>query len=110
MRLINADALKDKIPYLWSDPTDISMLLDLIDNAPTVEQRDNFDLGYIQGLEDGKKERPQDEFTDLEREVTADAINYLLGAELLEENGYTEEVINALKSALQKLGAEEDHL
>lgn len=37
MRLINADALKDKIPYLWSDPTDIGMLLDLIDNAPTVE-------------------------------------------------------------------------
>ena len=55
-------------------------------------------------------ERPQSEFTDLEREVTADAINYLLGAELLEENGYTEEVVNALKSVLQKIGAEEDHL
>jgi len=53
-------------------------------------------------------ERPQGEFTDLERKVTAGAINYLLGAELLEENGYTEEVINALKSVLQKVGAEED--
>ena len=56
------------------------------------------------------EERPQGEFTDLEQKVIADAINYLLGAELLEENGYTEEVIDALKSALQKLDAEEDHL
>lgn len=55
-------------------------------------------------------ERPQGDFTDLEREVIADSINYLLGAELLEENGYTEEVVNALKSVLQKIGAEEDHL
>ena len=57
-----------------------------------------------------KEREPQGEFTDLEKELTADAINYLLGAELLEENGYTEEVINALKSVLQKIGAEEDHL
>jgi hypothetical protein len=56
------------------------------------------------------EERSQGEFTDLERKVTADAINYLLGAELLEENGYTEAVTNALKSALQKIGAEENHL
>ena len=34
---ISHEALKAKIPYLWSDPTDICMLLDLIDNAPTVE-------------------------------------------------------------------------
>ena len=56
------------------------------------------------------EEKSHIEFTDLEQNVIADAINYLLGAELLEENGYTEEVINALKSVLQKLGAEEDHL
>lgn len=55
-------------------------------------------------------ERPQGEFTDLERKVIADSINYLLCAELLEENGYTETVINALKSVLQKIGAEENHL
>ena len=46
-------------------------------------------------------------FTQLEKEEIADAINYLLGAELLEENGYTEEVINALKSALKKVGGAE---
>ena len=33
---ISRSALKAKIPYLWSDPTDIGMLLDLIDSAPTV--------------------------------------------------------------------------
>ena len=86
-----------------------------IDNAPSVDTTcPHCDSGYAQGYSDGylkgKEERPQGEFTDLERKVTADAINYLLGAELLEENGYTEEVINALKSALQKLGAEENHL
>jgi len=41
----------------------------LIENAPTVEIRDNFDIGYVQGLEDGQK-RPQgkwkriDQWTD----------------------------------------------
>lgn len=45
-------------------------------------------------------------FTQLEKEEIADAITYLLDAELLEENGYTEEVINALKSALKKVGGE----
>ena len=40
------------------------------------------------------------------------AIRWLPGLfrALLEENGYTEEVIKALKSVLQKIGAEEDHL
>ena len=69
---------------------------------------DGYEAGYSAGLKDA--ERPQDEFTDLERKVIADSINYLLGAELLEENGYREEVINALKSVLQKIGAEENHL
>lgn len=32
------------------------LLMNLIDNAKTVEPRDNFDLGYIKGLEDGKRE------------------------------------------------------
>jgi len=35
-------------------------VLGIIDNAPTVEVRDNFDIGYVQGLEDGQK-RPQGE-------------------------------------------------
>lgn len=91
----------------------------VIDNSFKVDCNINMTLkeayekGFNRGLSkapNSKVEQPQGEFTDLEKEVTADAINYLLGAELLEENGYTEEVINALKSALQKLGAEEDHL
>ena len=64
----------------------------------------------LKAVKNGKPyEETQRKFTDLEQEVTADAINYLLGAELLEENGYTEEVINALKSVLRKIGAEEDY-
>ena len=91
----------------------------VIDNSFKVDCNINMTLkeayekGFNRGLSKAPKskvEQPQGEFTNLEKEVTADAINYLLGAELLEENGYTEEVINALKSALQKLGAEEDHL
>lgn len=91
----------------------------VIDNSFKVDCNINMNLkeayekGFNRGLSKAPKskvEQPQGEFTDLEKEVTADAINYLLGAELLEENGYTEEVINALKSVLQKLGAEEDHL
>ena len=68
-------------------------------------------LGYLKELQEFKSnlaERPQVEFTDLEQKVIADAINHLLDAELLEENGYTEEVINALNSVLQKIGAEEE--
>ena len=37
---------------------------DLIENAPTVEPRDNYDMGYVQGLEDGRNERPQGEWID----------------------------------------------
>lgn len=47
-------------------------------------------------------------FTQKEKEEIADAINYLLGAELLEENGYTEEVKSALRSALKKVGGQEE--
>ena len=47
-------------------------------------------------------------FTQLEKEEIAAAIKYLLGAELLEENGYTEDVKNALRSALKKVGGEEE--
>lgn len=60
-------------------------VLDFIDNAQIVEL-----------------------FTQLEKKEIADAIKYLLGAELLEENGYTEEVKNALRSALKKVGGQEE--
>lgn len=58
--LISREALKD----IFEEHEDRRGDLDcdwriLIDNAPTVEPRDNFDLGYVQGLEDGRAERPQ---------------------------------------------------
>lgn len=43
------------------------------------------------------------EFTDKELDGISDALEYLLGAELLEENGYTEDVIEALESAKEKV-------
>lgn len=43
------------------------------------------------------------DFTDKELDGISDALGYLLGAELLEENGYTEGVINALESAKEKV-------
>ena len=98
MRLIDADALLIKVDeereYLkarglfGAEHILTKDFRNLIEDAPTAET----------------------DFTDLEQEVITDAINYLLGAELLEENGYTEEVINALKSVLQKIGAEENRL
>ncbi len=78
-----------------------------IDNAPAVESYISPEVLKQFAKYVAEYVRPQGEFTDLEQKVIADAINYLLGAELLEENGYTEEVINALKSVLQKIGAEE---
>ena len=76
------EVIEEKVTYIDRDSVD--KIIDLIDNAPTVEP-----------------------FTQLEKEEIADAITYLLDAELLEENGYTEEVINALKSALKKVGGAE---
>lgn len=103
MRLVDADKL---YPDCLTKDGKLAISQSQLANAPTVPNE------YMRGYEAAEREykRPQGEFTDLEREVTADAINYLLGAELLEENGYTEAVTNALKSALQKIGAEENHL
>lgn len=43
------------------------------------------------------------EFTDKELDGISGALGHLLGAELLEENGYTEDVIKALESAKEKV-------
>ena len=123
MRLGDLDALKEDLKQYFSDGTldsvsakiAFTMVLRKIDNAPTVDLKDIYQEGHYDGHLEGytkaiNEERPQGEFTDLERKVIADSINYLLGAELLKENGYTEEVVNALKSVLQKIGAEENHL
>jgi flagellar biosynthesis/type III secretory pathway protein FliH len=111
MRLGDFDALKEQFTEGAYTSKGVR---EIIDNAPAVYDNpysDGKEDGYIEGYEEAKREcELQGEFTDLEREVTADAINYLLGAELREENGYTEEVINALKSVLQKIGAEDNHL
>ena len=60
MRLIDADELKKKFGYTdeWYKSRTVAHE---IDNAPTIEIRDNFDIGYVQGLEDGQK-RPQGEW------------------------------------------------
>lgn len=59
--LISRSALKNELNHLgWTEENGFKnrfVLDDIIDNAPTVEVRDNFDLGYVQGLEDGRKEK-----------------------------------------------------
>lgn len=53
MRLINADNLIEEIknsPLIDFTDDDI---IKLIDNTPTVEVRDNFDIGYAEGHIDG---------------------------------------------------------
>ena len=78
MRLIDADKLKEH-KFLTPDAVEAKKWLPaetqgyqlgwndcidtIVDNAPPIEVRDNFDVGYVQGLEDGRKERPQGEFT-----------------------------------------------
>lgn len=42
-------------------------------------------------------------FTELELKEILGALNYLLGAELLPEYGYTEEIVGALHSARDKV-------
>jgi hypothetical protein len=64
MRAIDADSLNNykfgenlmASSYAdgWDDAIDAIMK-----DAPTVEVRDNFDIGYAQGLEDGRNERPK---------------------------------------------------
>lgn len=125
MRLGDLDTLKIEILKLADsyikDDDFFTKVMRTIDNAPTINPSFNLDNITEEEIEKFKiiwqranskgllainEERPQSEFTDLEREVIADSINYLLGAELLEENGYTEEVIAALKSVLSKIGAD----
>lgn len=43
------------------------------------------------------------EFSDKELEGIADALDYLLDAELLPENGYTDDVVETLESTLEKV-------
>jgi len=49
--LISRSALKEAIEK--SEPC-CSAWNEIVDNAPPVHPRDNYDLGYVQGLEDGK--------------------------------------------------------
>ena len=63
MKTIDADALMLKLEKEKNDTLDaivrfgMSKSIDIVRNAPAIEVRDNFDIGYIQGLEDGRKER-----------------------------------------------------
>lgn len=91
MRLIDADILKEAIntydkfaclpncklysfrelehPKMFIAYVHFSDIIKAIDNAPTVEIRDNFDIGYVQGLEDGQK-RPQGKWIKQENKKT----------------------------------------
>lgn len=78
MRLINADALKEKVNLMFGDNTHITeSVCDLIDNAPTVEAytllqvKDLVELN--QKLIDELEERPQGEWLfDKENSFTID--------------------------------------
>ena len=43
------------------------------------------------------------ELNAVEIDAIEDALEYLLGAELLPENGYTEEVVEAIETSLAKM-------
>ena len=42
-------------------------------------------------------------FSSSELDAIEDALEYLLGAELLPENGYTDDVVSSINSALDKV-------
>lgn len=48
----------DYTPVIVDDAVNdaLTEVLRLIDNAPAVEVRDGYDLGYVKGLEDGKQQ------------------------------------------------------
>lgn len=48
----------DYTPVIVNDAVNdaLTEVLRLIDNAPAVEVRDGYDLGYVMGLEDGKEQ------------------------------------------------------
>ena len=55
----------------------------------------------LRAVNDGH-EQMTPEYTKAELGGITDALKYLLGAELLPENGYTDDAVNALNSALEK--------
>ena len=46
-------------------------------DAPTIEVRDNFDVGYVQGLEDGRKEKTHGEWIPVSERLPDDREWYL---------------------------------
>lgn len=51
--LISREALKEYVKEI-EDYESANTICGYIDNAPSVTPRDNYDLGYVQGLEDGR--------------------------------------------------------
>lgn len=51
MRLVDADALKEEVKTMFCPDGYKIMMLERIDNAPTVAE--DYDTGYQDGLEDG---------------------------------------------------------
>ena len=69
-RLIDADKL---YPDCLTKNGRLAISQNQIANAPTVEVRDNFDIGYVQGLEDGQK-RPRGEWIIVKDERYGDNV------------------------------------
>lgn len=64
MRLIDADTLKEEVKTLFCPDGYKIMMLQRIDNAPTVEYP-FYQEAYQTGYEEGKNERPQGEFVEM---------------------------------------------
>lgn len=92
MRLINADELKKTLTKLhWTIEDGFvkrPYLDNLIDDIPTVEQ-------------------PQDNLNKDEKRLIGVAVEYLLGAELLGENGWSENDIKVLQSLYERYYVED---
>lgn len=53
------------------------------------------------------EEQPQDNLNEDEKRLIGEAVNYLLGAELVEENGWSKEDVNTLHSLCMKFYGED---
>lgn len=102
---------KEYIDGLYLMHDDYKGVMEYIDEVPTVET--NIEVvakdAYKQGYTDGWKERfgepnerPQGELNADESRLIGEAVNYLLGADLVEENGWSENDIKVLQSLCER--------
>ena len=105
--LINRSKLKDKLKINFSRKPEAQAiyqhLIDIVDDCPTVEPFER--IGAICNENCGY--RPQGELNADESRLIGVAVDYLLGAELLEENGWSENDIKVLQSLRERYYDEE---